>query len=214
MPSPSVHVHVKICGVTTVADAEMCVASGASSIGLNFVRESPRFIPEEIAVQIVHALRSAKVLVVGVVANVSVPDMLALRSRVGLGCLQLHGDERPDELAPLLPHAYKAVRVASEADVARARTFGGDHLLVDAFVPGALGGTGRLADFALVAPLARERKLSLAGGLRPENVAQAIAAVLPFCVDVASGVESAPGKKDPARVRAFIAAVRGSQSES
>ena len=211
-PAPGAHdsrpsrVHVKICGVTTVSDAEMCVASGASSIGLNFVPASTRCVTEETAIDIVSALRGARVLVVGVVADLSVPDMLALRSRIGLGCLQLHGDEAPDALTPLLPHAYKAVRVGTQADVMRARSYGGEYLLVDALVPGVLGGTGKLVDFALVLPLARERKLSLAGGLRPDNVAHAIAAVRPYCVDVASGVESAPGTKDPAKVRDFIAA--------
>ncbi len=200
--------HVKICGVTTVADAEMCVASGASSIGLNFIPESPRHISEDLAAKIVAALRDTNVLVVGVVANLSVPDMLALRTRLGLGCLQLHGDELPEDLEPLLPHAYKAIRVRTEADITRARTFKGDHLLVDAYVPNKLGGTGTLVDFTLVAPLARERKLSLAGGLNPDNVAQAITAVHPFCIDVASGVESAPGKKDPTLVRTLIAALR------
>lgn len=201
-------IHVKICGVTTVRDAETCARAGASSIGLNFVPGSPRRIDEARAIEIVTALRSANVLVVGVVADLGVDEMLSLRERVGLGCLQLHGDELPEDLAPLLPHAYKAVRVAGANDVIRARSFGGEYLLVDAFVPGSRGGTGKLVDFELVAPLTRERKLTLAGGLRPENVAQAIAAVRPFCVDVASGVESAPGKKDPARVRDFIAAAR------
>lgn len=201
-------VHVKICGVTTIADAEMCVDAGASAIGLNFVPTSPRVIDEARAKEIVTALRSAKVLVVGVVANLDVAAMIGLRDRVGLGCLQLHGDERPEDLTPLLPHAYKAIRVADASDVERSRTFGGDHVLVDAFVAGTLGGTGKQVDFALVAPLAKERKLTLAGGLRPENVAPAIAAVHPFCVDVASGVESSPGKKDESRVRDFIAAAK------
>jgi len=203
-----VPVHVKICGVTTIADAEMCVDAGASAIGLNFVPTSPRVIDEARAKEIVTALRSAKVLVVGVVANLDVAAMIGLRDRVGLGCLQLHGDERPEDLTPLLPHAYKAIRVADASDVERSRTFGGDHVLVDAFVAGTLGGTGKQVDFALVAPLAKERKLTLAGGLRPENVAPAIAAVHPFCVDVASGVESSPGKKDESRVRDFIAAAK------
>ncbi len=206
--------HVKICGVTTVADAEMCVASGASSIGLNFVPESPRRITEDVATQIVSALRGTNVLVVGVVANLSGPDMLALRTRVGLGCLQLHGDEPPEALTLLLPHAYKAIRVATIEDIARSRTFPGDHILVDAFVPGTLGGTGKQVDFRLVAPLAQERKLSLAGGLNPDNIQAAIAAVHPFCIDVASGVESAPGKKDPVLVRALIAALRAADGAS
>ena len=196
---------VKICGVTTVSDALLCVEEGASAIGLNFVAASPRCISEDEARAIVTAV-GARALVVGVVADRSVAEMIALRDRVGLGCMQLHGDEPPDALAPLLPHAYKAIRVANEEDVARADAYGGEHILVDAKRPGALGGTGATFDWALVVPLARRRKLTLAGGIRPENVAEAIRVVSPYCVDVASGVEVAgdPRKKDRARVRELV----------
>jgi phosphoribosylanthranilate isomerase len=138
----------------------------------------------------------------------TVEAMLDLKSQSGVGCLQLHGDEPPEVLAPLLPHAYKAVRIGGAADVARAATFPGDYLLVDAKVEGALGGTGVRFDWALVQSLARTRMLTLAGGLTPGNVAEAVRAVRPFCVDVASGVERAPGAKDLTLVRAFVAAAR------
>jgi phosphoribosylanthranilate isomerase len=204
-------VHVKICGITNVDDALAAADAGASAIGLNFVPASPRCIHDEnVARDIVAAIAAskAKVLVVGVVADLPLAEMIAQRDRVGLGCLQLHGDEPNASLLALLPHAYKAVRIRDANDVAHARAFGGEHLLVDAFVPGTLGGTGKQVDFALVAPLAKERKLTLAGGLTKDNVGAAIAAVHPFCVDVASGVESSPGKKDHALVRAFISAAR------
>lgn len=199
--------HVKICGVTTVDDALMCVELGASAIGLNFVRESPRRITAERARQISRAVGD-RALVVGVIAGLDVDDARTLVSDAGLGCLQLHGDETPETLAGLLPHAYKALRVASVADVARAADYAGEYLLVDAKVDGALGGTGHTFDWSLVTDLAAARKLTLAGGLTPENVAEAARAVRPFCVDVASGVELAPGRKDPARVRAFVEAAR------
>ena len=138
--------------------------------------------------------------------------MIALRDRVGLGCLQLHGDEPPEALAPLLPHAYKAIRVASAADVARADAYGGDYVLVDAKQPSSLGGTGKTFDWSLVTELAKRRKLTLAGGLQEGNVAEAIRVVSPYCVDVASGVETPgdPRRKDAARVRAFVTRVRTS----
>jgi phosphoribosylanthranilate isomerase len=134
--------------------------------------------------------------------------MRALVKDAELDCLQLHGDEPPDALSPFLPHAYKAVRVASAEDVEHARTYPGEYLHVDAKVPGTLGGTGHVFDWSLVKSLATERMLTLAGGLRPDNVADAIFVARPFCVDVASGVEQAPGHLDLERVRAFIAAVR------
>ncbi len=200
---------VKICGVTTIADAEMVVAEGADAVGVNLVPSSVRAVTEERARAIAEAV-GARALVVLVVADLPVDAMRALKARVGAGCLQLHGGEPASALGPLLPHAYKAVRVANQADVQAARAYPGDYLLVDAKVEGALGGTGLTAPWGLVAPLAKERRLVLAGGLTPENVAEAIRQVAPDCVDVASGVEP-PGRhgvKDVARVRAFIAAAR------
>lgn len=198
-------VHVKICGVTTAADALACAELGASAIGVNFVPSSPRAVTVARAREISDALRGTKALVVGVVADLELDAIRALVRDAALGCLQLHGSEPPEALTPLLPHAYKAVRIATVADVEHARGFAGDYLLADAKVTGALGGTGATFDWSLVKELARERKLTLAGGLRPDNVARAVEEVAPWCVDVASGVERAPGVKDLDAVRAFIA---------
>jgi phosphoribosylanthranilate isomerase len=201
---------VKICGVTSVEDALASVAAGADSVGVNFV-STVRRVDADMARAIVRAV-GGKTLVVGVVAGMSVPAMRALKEATGMACLQLHGDETPDDVAALLPHAYKAVRVETAADVARARAMPGEYVLVDAKVEGLLGGTGHAFDWSLVVDLARDRKLVLAGGLHPGNVARAIATVRPWCVDVASGVESAPRKKDPARMAAFVAAARESRA--
>jgi phosphoribosylanthranilate isomerase len=198
---------VKICGVTSADEAMACVDAGADSVGVNFVASSVRRVDAETARAIVLAV-GPRALVVGVVAGMSVPAMRALREATGVGCMQLHGDEAAGDVAALLPHAYKAVRVETAADVARARAMPSDYVLVDAKVEGALGGTGHAFDWSLVVDLARTRKLVLAGGLTPANVARAIEMVHPWCVDVASGVESAPGKKDPVKVRAFIEAAR------
>lgn len=202
-------VHVKICGVTSVDDALAAVEAGASSIGLNFVPASPRFVDVAAARAIVEAVGDTA-LVVAVVANLSEGEILALRRAVGLGCVQLHGDEPPELVAALLPHAYKAIRVAGPEDVARAERYPGDYLLVDAKVEGMLGGSGVRVDPELVAGLARTRRLTLAGGLDPDNVVEAIERVRPFAVDVASGVESraTPRRKDVARMVAFVRAAR------
>jgi phosphoribosylanthranilate isomerase len=200
--------HVKVCGVTTVGDAVACVDLGASAIGVNFVTSSPRRIDVARAREIARAIRG-RAIAVGVVADMAIDDLRSLVKDAELDCLQLHGDETPETLAALLPHAYKAVRVATADDVTRARSFGGDHVLVDAKVDGALGGTGHTFDWSLVKGLATERRLTLAGGLRPDNVAEAVREVVPYCVDVASGVERAPGVKDIDLVRAFVAAARG-----
>jgi phosphoribosylanthranilate isomerase len=200
-------IHVKICGVTTVDDAIACVDLGASAIGLNFVPSSPRRITAARAREIARAVRG-RTLVVGVVADLGVEEMKQLVSDAEIGCLQLHGGEGPEALAAMLPHAYKAVRIGGPEDVARARAFGGEHILADALSEKGLGGTGTRFEWSLVRELARERKLTLAGGLRPDNVAIAIREVEPYCVDVASGVERAPGVKDLAAVAAFIEATR------
>jgi len=204
-----VPVHVKICGVTCVEDALQAVDAGASSIGLNFVPTSPRWVTVEVARSIVAAV-GARALVVAVVADRTLEEIVALRREVGFGCVQLHGDESPALVEALLPHAYKAVRVADARDVAAAAAMPGDYVLVDAKVEGVLGGSGVQVPPALVAELAKKKRLTLAGGLTPDNVVSAVTVVRPYAVDVASGVERAgvPRRKDPERVVAFVTAAR------
>jgi phosphoribosylanthranilate isomerase len=195
---------VKICGVTSVEDAQLCVAAGADAIGLNFVASSPRCISIELAHTISASLPS-HVLSVGVFVDCDHSELTRVRAAAGLGCLQLHGDESPELLARLLPHAYKALRVRGADVISAAARFAGEHLLLDAYVPGVHGGSGARFDWDLAAQLTKTRKITLAGGLDPENVAAAIEQVRPYCVDVASGVEASPRKKDARLVRAFIA---------
>ena len=197
---------IKICGITTIADAEGCVAAGADMIGLNFVPGSPRAIDVARARDIADAVRG-RAEIVGVVADLDEATLVALRAAVGLDRLQLHGSEPPELVARLAPHAFKALRVGSTEDVAEASRYAG-LVLIDAKVAGALGGTGRTVDLALAAPLARARPILLAGGLRPENVADAVRAVEPWGVDAASGVEIAPGVKDLDAVAALVRAAR------
>jgi len=201
---------VKICGVTTEEQALVCVDAGVDAIGVNFVPSSVRRVDEMTARAIVRAV-NGRALVVGVVADLTVGAMRALRERTGVGCLQLHGCESAADVSALLPHAYKAIRIGAASDVAVAEAMPGEYVMVDSGgAEGALGGTGRSFDWTLVVRLATRRKLVLAGGLKPENVADAIQQVRPWCVDVASGVESSPRIKDVDKVLAFVEAVRGS----
>jgi phosphoribosylanthranilate isomerase len=201
-------VHIKICGITSIEDADRCLAIGASAIGCNLIPSSVRVIDVEMARRIVEHV-GERALVVLVVADLGVTEMRELVRRTGARCLQLHGDEPPEVVGDLLPHAYKAMRIGSPADVVTALAFPGEHLLADAKVPGKLGGTGQLADWDLCRPIARQRRLTLAGGLTPDNVRRAIERVRPYCVDVASGVEVAgsPRRKDPDKLLAFRRAV-------
>ena len=203
---PLTMTEIKVCGLTRPADADRCAELGVDVIGLNFWPGTPRCIDIDRARAILERWPKAAVAVFVDPA----PERVAeVREATGIRWVQLHGEESPSFLASLQPHAYKAVGVADASDIARARRFGGEHLLLDARVAGAMpGGTGQGFDWALAEAVARERRLTLAGGLNPENVGDAIVRVRPFRVDVASGVESAPGLKSAARLEAFVAAVR------
>ncbi len=194
---------VKVCGIRSVQEAEVCIAAGADALGLNFIPTSKRWVAPETARDIVRTLRG-RVQWVAVMADLAWDEVSALDEVVPCDWLQLHGSEPPELVARLGARAYKALRIGDERDVAAARAFVGQRLLVDAKVPGELGGSGHAFDWSLVVPLARERDLILAGGLRPDNVGAAIAQVRPAAVDVASGVEGPSGWKEPEQVRAFV----------
>lgn len=199
---------IKICGVTSVDDAEQVVRSGASAIGLNFVFGSKRRVSIEQARPIVERVRG-RIELVAVVSNPTDAEIKELREDLGIEWLQLHGEEPAARLSRLLPHAFKAVAIEDAADARKAASFPGERLLVDTKVSGASGGTGKVFDWQLVTDLAAQRQLILAGGLTPKNVAAAVRVLAPFGVDVASGVEFVPGVKDPELVTAFVLAVRG-----
>jgi phosphoribosylanthranilate isomerase len=201
-------VRVKVCGVTTAEDALASVEAGADAIGINFAPASPRCVSHAVAREIVSAL-PAGVLTVGVFVDAAEHALRVAISETGIRCVQLHGDEIPELVAKFLPHAYKAIRVRGRESLALVASFPGDYILLDAYVPGIAGGTGATFDWSLAAEVARARKLTLAGGLTPRNVAEAVRAVQPFCVDVASGVESSPGRKDRDKLRAFVSEAKG-----
>jgi phosphoribosylanthranilate isomerase len=198
---------LKICGVTCVEDALLAQEQGADAIGLNFVPWSKRRIDEATAQQIADAVRGL-VELVAVVADEPPERLLELSASVGFDWLQLHGNESPSDVSRW-PRAFKAVGIESAADVARAASFPGERLLLDAKSQG-LGGSGIRFDWSLARGLAASRRLILAGGLDPDNVIEAIRSVRPWGLDVASGVERAGDarRKDPERVARFIAEAR------
>jgi phosphoribosylanthranilate isomerase len=216
-------VKVKVCGVTRVADALAAAAAGADAVALNFWRPGRRCVSAARAQEIVAALLAAHPRVLPVAVFVDAPLDEVEHTLVSTGCraAQLHGDEPPALVAALGARAWKVLRHggppgagagAAAADIeARARTFPGVTLLVDTAGAALPGGTG-VASGASCAAVRRlragGREVWLAGGLTPANVGAAIAACAPSGVDVASGVETAPGVKDEALVRAFVAAVR------
>jgi phosphoribosylanthranilate isomerase len=201
---------IKICGVTSVEDAEHVVSAGADAIGLNFVPGSKRRVTVEQARSLVSAV-AGRIEVVAVVADANDDLVEELRHGLGIEWLQLHGAEDAARTAELLPHAFKAVAIASAEDARSATAFPGERLLADAKVAGSSGGTGQVFEWHLVEELCRVRNLILAGGLNPSNVGRAVRELGPFGVDVASGVERSPGRKDPELVSAFIEAARSSR---
>lgn len=199
---------IKICGVTRVEDAVAVAGLGADAIGLNFWPGSPRHVGLAQARQIVQAVRGA-VTVVGLFVDAGAEELARVRREVALDVLQLHGEVPPDVREGLGADEYwKAVHSLDELGAYSCRTY-----VLDATVPGVRGGTGVEVDRALAREAARRAKVMLAGGLRPETVGAIVRDVRPEGVDVASGVERAPGVKDLDRVAAFVRAVRAAAAE-
>lgn len=196
---------VKICGVTNEADALLSVAMGADALGFNFVPGSVRQITPTVARDIVRRL-PAGVMAVGVFRNEMPQRVVEIVGSAGLHAAQLHGNEGALDsswIAERVPTVIKAFRAGDPA-LDRLTEFGAKLVLVDAPEPG----SGKVFDWSVLDGRERGLPLILAGGLHPENVARAIAAVRPWGVDVATGVESSPGRKDPTKVREFIANAR------
>jgi phosphoribosylanthranilate isomerase len=198
---------IKICGLTNVEDAERAVQLGVDALGLNFVLGSKRRVTRERAAEIARAVEG-RVELVAVVSNPTDSEVTELREELGIAWLQLHGEEPAARVSRLLPNAFKAVAIEDAADARRAASYPGQRLLVDTKISGVSGGTGKVFDWQLVTELTTTRQLIVAGGLTPKNVAAAVRVLAPFGVDVASGVESEPGKKAHELMTAFVLAVR------
>jgi len=199
-------VRVKICGITNVEDALLACEFGADAIGLNFYEKSPRCISPFTASKIIGKLPPF-VAAVGIFVNWQAAPVTSLAKALGLSAAQLHGDEPPKlvaEIAKEVP-VIKALHVGKGSPLPPfAKYRGVAAFLLDAPHSGQYGGTGRITDWNLAQTAAKSHPILLAGGLTPENVGEAILAVRPYAVDVTSGVESKPGKKDPGKLRAFF----------
>ncbi len=209
---------VKVCGVTRPRDAELAVSLGAWAVGMIFYEPSPRRCSIEQAQEISQALRR-KVEIAGVFVNESLPRIVGLAEQLQLSIVQLHGDEGPAFCAEVARRTgakvCKAVQVATAGELKDIERFHVDFHLLDAKDDrGLRGGTGSTFDWSLLAGRRSQVPLILSGGLASENVAEAIARVRPFAVDVASGVEEAPGRKDEGRLRSFFDAVAGASVQA
>ncbi|HXO88681.1 MAG TPA: phosphoribosylanthranilate isomerase [Candidatus Acidoferrales bacterium] len=209
-------VKVKICGITNWADARRAIESGADLLGFNFVRTSPRYVTPAKARRMVKKL-PGNISAVGVFENESEETMLEIARSVGLRQLQLHGDESPAMVARLARNGerlgvIKALRVKKPFRVAQLAAYKrAGAILLDGFSRQARGGTGKTFDWNVARRAKRHGRIFLAGGLTPENVGEAIRTARPYAVDVCSGVESRPGKKDALRMRSLVRAVKGTR---
>jgi phosphoribosylanthranilate isomerase len=207
---------IKLCGITSLDDARLAVDTGAWAIGCILWPQSPRACDPAEAARIVTALRR-RAHVCGVFVNPHLDEVTELVDALGLTMVQLHGDEGPAFCSEVARRTgakiIKAAAVRTQADVQALESFHTDFHMLDAYRPGLRGGTGETFDWELVRARRSSTPLILSGGLRPDNVGEAIAAVHPFGVDSASGTEAAPGVKDPAKVQAFVQAVNGAAVE-
>ena len=200
---------VKICGITSREDAAAALDAGAGALGFNFYRRSPRYIPPEAAAAITAAL-PPDVCSVGLFADEADPRaVLAVAVAAGVGYLQLHGGEGPTFCRGLGDFPFiKAFATRPGFDMGVLADYPAQAFLIDAFDSRRVGGTGRLCDWAMARAAKRYGRVFLAGGLDEHNVGEAVRQVRPYAVDVCSGVESAPGRKDPGRMRRFVQAAR------
>ena len=205
---------VKICGIKTQKDAQAAINAGADYLGFNFYPKSVRFIEKSVCAEITSVLKREhpQVNLVGVFVNSPVDEIKDILQTCHLDLAQLHGNETPETFAQLAPHAFRAFRGIPESNAGYERSVA-PFMLIDAAVKGVYGGSGVTADWAAAAKLARQYPLLLAGGLTPENVADAVRQVQPWGVDVASGVESAPGEKDAGKMSEFVNAIRVAESK-
>jgi phosphoribosylanthranilate isomerase len=202
-------VRIKICGITNLEDARLAAELGADALGFIFYPKSPRYVAPEAAREIIAQLPPF-VAAVGVFVDEEAAVVQGLAARLGLDWVQWHGQESPEYCRSLGRRVIKGFRIKDESSLAGLAPFRGaaQALLLDTYKKGQVGGTGEIFDWHLACQAKKYGPVILAGGLNPENVAQAIATAQPEAVDVASGVEASPGKKDPAKLKAFFQAVR------
>ena len=194
---------VKICGITNLEDANHAAACGADALGFVFYPGSPRFVDPDTARRIIAQLPPL-VTTVGLFVNEQPARIREMIDFCGLGTVQLHGDEDPEQCSYPPYRVIKALRLKGGAEKPDFASYQVSALLLDAYVPDQFGGTGQRCDWAQAADIAAQHRVVLAGGLNPENVAEAVRQVHPYGVDVSSGVEQKPGKKDPDKVAKFV----------
>ena len=194
-------IKVKICGITCKEDAEAAVVFGADAIGFVFADSERKITPDTVK-DIISSLPPF-IACVGVFVNENEKEVARIANFCGLSILQFHGDETPS-YCNKFPRVIKAFRIKDREDIEKIREYKASAWLLDTYQDLKPGGTGKTFDWSIGSEVAKEGRVILSGGLTPENVAHAVRVVLPYAVDVSSGVEEYPGKKDPKKIEKFI----------
>jgi phosphoribosylanthranilate isomerase len=203
-----VKILVKICGITNLEDALVCAKAGADMVGFIFYAKSPRYIQPSKAAGIIQYL-PASTIPVGVFVNERYDVIQRIIRKTGVRLIQLSGDEKAEECSRFSVPVWKAFRLRASTDIYLTSAYRVDAVMLDGASEHEYGGSGMLADFGVARELKKHHRVVLAGGLTPENAADAVRDVEPYAVDVSSGVEMAPGKKDPHKVRLLLERLKG-----
>jgi phosphoribosylanthranilate isomerase len=208
-----INTKVKICGITRLEDGEMAAREGAAAVGFIFVRNSPRYINPDKAKEIIRWLPPF-VTPVGVIAGISRPEALALVAKSGIRCLQIHESTAASDYSELPVPFYKVFRVSPEFRPETLKKTAGSTFMLDTFVEGRIGGTGKSFDWNIAVQAKQYGRVILSGGIDAENVGDAILRVSPYAIDVSSGVERSAGIKDHEKLRALFWAIRLAERSS
>lgn len=199
---------IKICGITNLEDAKIAVESGADALGFIFVPSSPRAISIDKAARIISQL-GPFISTVGVFVNPSTDEIKQAAGIIDI--IQLHGEETPQFCQNLNKKFIKAFRVKDSSSLSQMENFAPDAYLLDTYAPDKRGGTGRVFDWSLAIEAKKYGRIILSGGLTPDNIVEAIKRVSPYGIDASSGIEAAPGKKNPEKLKEFIRLIRNLQ---
>lgn len=200
-------IKIKICGITNIEDATLAAGLGADALGFIFYRGSKRYIDPDDARKIISALPPF-LTKVGVFVNQELEEIRDIQENTGINAVQLHGDETPEFCSSVSSTVIKAIRVKDSSDLENLAQYPVQAILLDTYSDSEYGGTGQSFDWGILDNNSIPEKIILSGGLNPDNVLEAVRMVNPYAVDVNSGVEAEPGKKDREKVRKFIEAIR------
>lgn len=198
---------IKICGITNIKDAQAAAEFGTDALGFIFYKESKRYVDPEVAKSIISSLPPF-ITTVGVFVNQELDEISQIKETTGIQVAQLHGDETPEFVSSIPFNSIKVIRVKDKSDLDKVAQYSAQAILFDTYSDKEYGGTGESFDWEILNDLSSTKKIILSGGLNSENILEAVKIVRPYAVDVSSGVEDTPGRKDHTKIKKFIEAIK------